>query len=155
VVIVDTLNGDPKGLKREEINNALQQALPVLAGCFPGSGGPASIALSFDAEPGGRASNIKVAGATPEAERCVSASVGSLRLPTFEGKAVPVQFPISLFKPVAPPTPAIETAPAAAQAAAVPATPSPSTTPYVPPAMPTSAGSAPPATDQIRTFIQP
>src|SRR2546429_4920841 len=70
--VIDTLNGDPKGLKREDINNALREALPTLAACFQGAG-PPSIGLSFDAEPEGRATNIKVSGASPEGERCVSA----------------------------------------------------------------------------------
>src|SRR4051794_6965629 len=61
--VPDTLNGDPRGLKREDINNALQGALPLLAACFPGPDAPSAINLAFDAEPEGRASNIKVSGA--------------------------------------------------------------------------------------------
>jgi hypothetical protein len=160
-VVIDTLNGDPKGLKREDINNALQQALPTLAGCFQGSGGPPSIGLTFDAEPDGRASNIKVSGATPVAERCVSASLARVKLPVFEGKSVPVSFPITVYSPPVPkPTAAVEQAvPAAvpvAGAAAVPPPPPPgtSTAPYVPSSMPATAGSAPSATE-VKTFIQP
>jgi hypothetical protein len=157
--VIDTLNGDPKGLKREDINGALQQALPTLAACFQGAG-PPSIGLSFDAEPEGRASNIKVNGASPEAERCVSASLGRVKLPVFEGKSVPVSFPISVYRPptVATPTvpgenvaPAVPVAGAAAPAA--PATGS-STAPYAPASMAPSAGSRPDDT-RVRTFIQP
>jgi hypothetical protein len=155
------LNGDPKGLKREDINNALQQALPALAGCFQGSGGPPSIGLTFDAEPAGRASNIKVSGASPAAERCVSASLARVKLPVFEGKSVPVNFPISVFSPTPVPTPAAAvepTAPAAVPVAGAAAVPPPppagtSTSPYVPSSMPATTGSAPAA--QVKTFIQP
>lgn len=161
-VVIDTLNGDPKGLKREDINNALQAALPTLASCFQTSaGGPPSIGLTFEAQPDGRASNIKVSGATPDAERCVSASLARVKLPVFEGKSVPVSFPISVFSPPVP-TPAAamqQAAPAAvpvAGAAAVPATPPPgtSTAPYAPPSMPATTGSAP-SDNQVKTFIQP
>jgi hypothetical protein len=158
-VIVDTLNGDPKGLKREDINNALQQALPTLAGCFQGAG-PPSIGLSFDAEPEGRASNVKVSGASPEGERCVVASLGRVKLPVFEGKAVPVSFPISVFRPAALPTPtaaaegAAPAVPVAGEAAPAATAPGPSTAPYVPSSMAPTAGSKPDDT-KIRTFIQP
>jgi hypothetical protein len=158
--IVDTLNGDPKGLKREDINGALQAALPALAGCFQGSNAPPSIGLAFDAEPDGRASNIHVTGATPDGERCVSATLGSVKLPVFEGRSVPVQFPISVYRPPTPPTPAqaIENpAPAVPVAgAAMPAAPPPgsSTAPYAPPTMPATAGSVPSA-DKVKVFIQP
>jgi hypothetical protein len=157
-VIVDTLNGDPKGLKREEINSALQQSLPALAGCLPADG-PPSIGLSFDAEPDGHATNIQVNGASGEAASCVSATLARVKLPVFEGKAVPVQFPISVYRPPVPPTPAaaVEGVPApAVVGATVPAAPPPgtSTAPYVPPSMPATTGSTP-APDQIRTFIQP
>jgi hypothetical protein len=162
-VVIDTLNGDPKGLKREDINNALQQLLPSLAGCFSGGGGPPTVGLAFDAEPEGRASHIKVNGASPEGERCVSATLGAAKLPAFEGKSVPVQFPISVFRPAAPPSAAaaVENAPAApvtvGSAAAVPAAPPPgsSTAPYVPPTMPATPGSAPGAGNEVKTFIQP
>jgi hypothetical protein len=156
-VIVDTLNGDPKGLKREDINNALQQALPTLAACFQGAG-PPSIGLSFDAEPDGTASHLKVTGASPEGERCVSATLGRTKLPVFEGKAVAVSFPISIYQPTETPKPAeVEKAPAPAAAAAEPAPAAPSaasTSPYVPTTMAPTAGSKP-DDNKIRTFIQP
>jgi hypothetical protein len=158
-VISDTLNGDPKGLKREEINGALQQVLPTLAGCLPADG-PPSFALSFDAEPDGHASNIQVNGASPAAATCISATLARVKLPVFEGKSVPVQFPISVYRPPVPPTPAaaVETAPAPVPVvgATVPGSPpaGTSTAPYVPPSMPATSGSAP-APDQVRTFIQP
>jgi hypothetical protein len=159
-VVIDTLNGDPKGLKREDINNALQGALPTLASCFQGPGAPPSIGLTFDAEPDGRASNIKVNGASPAATSCVSASLARVKLPVFEGKSVPVSFPITVYSPPVP-TPAAAAQPAAAApvpvaGAAVPAPPpaGTSTAPYTPPSMPATAGSAPSET-QVKTFIQP
>jgi hypothetical protein len=122
--------------------------------------------LSFDAEPDGRASHIKVTGAPAEAEQCVSRTLARVKLPVFQGKSVPVQFPISVFR--APP-PAAQAQAQAAAAAAVPSAPVPvvgatavsappagtSTAPYVPPSsvQPTT-GSAPSA-EQVKTFIQP
>jgi hypothetical protein len=158
-VIVDTLNGDPKGLKREDINNALQQALPTFAACFQGPGSPSSIGLSFDAEPDGRANNVKVTGASAEGERCVTATLGRTKLPVFEGKSVTVSFPISVYRPAAEvPTPAVaeKGAPAVPVAEAVPvgAQPGGSTTPYVPSSMAPTAGSKP-DDNKVRTFIQP
>jgi hypothetical protein len=152
------LNGDPKGLKREDINNALQQALPTFAACFQGPGSP-SIGLSFDAEPDGRASNVKVTGASPDGERCVTATLGRTKLPVFEGKSVAVSFPISVFRPAEVPTPAAaveKAAPAVpvAEAAPVAAQPAGSTTPYVPTSMAPTAGSKP-DDNKVRTFIQP
>lgn len=117
VTTVETLNGDPNGLKREDLNNALQGSLPSLAGCFQseGAGGPPSVGLSFDADGTGKAQNIKVTGASREAERCVTRTLTAAKLPTFEGKSVPVQFPLSVYRQPPPPAPA---APAAAAAAA-------------------------------------
>jgi hypothetical protein len=157
--IVDTLNGDPNGLKREHINEALQNALPALAACFPGSG-PPSMGLSFDAEPEGKATNIKVSGVTPDAERCVSATLASLKLPVFQGKSVPVQFPISMFRP-APTPPRVVThdpnpAPVAGAApVAAPPPPGTSTAPYVPSSSLQATPGSTPSNDQVKTFIQP
>jgi len=159
----DSLNGDPKGLKREDLNNALQAALRDLAACFSGSGAPPAIGLAFDAEPDGRARNIKVTGATPEGERCVSATLARVKLPVFEGKPVPVNFPISMYRPPVPAAPAAPGAPPAPAVGApvVPPAPLPpappagsSTAPYAPPSsIPPTPGSQP--TDQPKTFIQP
>lgn len=152
-VIVDTLNGDPKGLKREDINNALQQALPTLASCFQGAGSP-SVGLTFDAEPEGRASNIKVAGATPEGERCVSATLAATKLPVFEGKPVPVSFPITVFRPAVP-APVVQAPAPAPVAGAAETTPAPgsSNAPYAPTTLAPTKGSAP--SEQPKVFIQP
>lgn len=161
IALPNTLNGDPNGLKREDINDALQAMLPSLAGCFPGAG-PPTVGLSFDAEGNGRASNIKVSGVNAEAEQCVSGVLARAKLPVFQGKSVPVQFPISLYRPQAPaaeapPPPANAPAPApvvgAAPVAAPPA-PGTSTAPYVPGStIQPTAGSAP--GNEVKTFIQP
>jgi hypothetical protein len=164
--LVDTLNGDPKGLKREDINAALQGALPALSACFSGPNAPTSVGLAFDAEPDGRPSHIKVTGASAAGEQCVSATLAQTKLPTFQGKSVPVQFPLSFYRPPAPPAPAAA-APAAVEQAAAPAPvpvtgatvpPAPpsgmSTAPYAPSTLPATAGSAPSET-QVKTFIQP
>lgn len=106
VTTIETLNGDPNGLKREDLNSALQGALPGLAGCFQGEGaGPPVVGLSFDADGGGKAQNVKVTGASREAGRCVSAALAAVKLPTFEGKPVPVQFPLSVYRQPPPPPP--------------------------------------------------
>jgi hypothetical protein len=106
----DTLNGDPRGLRRDDLGRALDGALGSLASCFPPGSASGGVSLSFDADPSGRARNVKVAGGGAAAESCVSEKVAALRLPAFEGKAVPVQFPLS-----------IHSAPAAQPGAAKPA----------------------------------
>jgi hypothetical protein len=146
--IVDTLNGDPKGLKRADLGDAMQRAMPSLAPCLGAAGG--NVGLSFDADPDGRARNIKVNGASPSVERCVSDTLVRLKLPTFEGKAVPVQFPLDVYRPAAPPAP-----PAAAAPAAPPATAT-STGGYAPPSLPTTAAAPAAArTGGNPVFIQP
>jgi hypothetical protein len=128
----ESLNGDPKGLKREAIGTALQDALPSLAPCLQGEG--ASVGLSFNASPEGRAEEVKITGASPAAERCVSARLAQVKLPSFEGKAVPVQFPLNVYRPPAPrpaepppPPPAAPAVPTTAQSTGVYA-PAPSQT---------------------------
>jgi hypothetical protein len=114
-VAAGTLNGDPKGLRREELSRALDGALPNLATCFETQGGPASVGLSFDADPSGGARNVKVTGGGAGAERCVSSALAAARLPAFEGAAVPVNFPLTIqrsTRTVAAPTPAAPAAPA-------------------------------------------
>ncbi len=103
VAPADTLNGDPKGPKREELSRALDGALPGLGRCFDGGGAAGSVGLAFEVEPSGRASGIKVTGASEAAERCVREAVGAVRLPTFEGKPVPVQFPLTVHRSAAAP----------------------------------------------------
>jgi hypothetical protein len=105
---VDTLNGDPQGLKREALQKALDAAMPSFAACFDGSQGSVNVALSFDVDPSGRASKLRVTGGGAAAERCVSGVTNGLRLPTFAGPPVPVHFPLSIraSAPAAPAAPA-------------------------------------------------
>jgi hypothetical protein len=141
------LNGDPKGLKREEIGAALESALPSLAPCLQGGG--TGVGLTFDASPEGRAENIKVSGASPETERCVSSTLARIKLPQFEGKAVPLHFPLNVYRPAAPPP-----APVPPAAAAAPTPPAAASTGvYAPSTMPTSK--APPSSGGGSPFIQP
>lgn len=101
---VETLNGDPNGLKREDLQAALDGAMDRFAGCVNGAG-TTQVALSFDAGPAGKAENIKVSGGGASAETCVSAIVTSLSLPKFSGRPVPVHFPITVKRTVTQPEP--------------------------------------------------
>lgn len=91
-----TLNGDPKGLRRAELQRALDGALPGLASCFRGESPPGSVGLSFEADPSGKIRNVRVGGGGAEAERCVTSTLAGVRLPAFEGKPVPVDFPLAI-----------------------------------------------------------
>jgi hypothetical protein len=132
--VADTLNGDPKGPTREALSQALDGVLPAVARCFPD--GAASVGVSLEADPSGKAANVKVTGAGA-AEGCVRGAVAAVRLPTFEGKAVPVSFPINI--QTTRPAPPAGAAPTAAAAPVAPPAPEP-----VP------GGAAPPS-----VFVQP
>ncbi len=114
-----TLNGDPNGLKREALQQVLDAAMPSFAACFDGSQGSLTVSLSFDADPSGRASNLRVQGGGAGPERCVSGVAAGLALPTFSGDPVPVHFPLSIRGSTSTP------APAAAKAEPPPARPAP------------------------------
>jgi hypothetical protein len=101
---VETLNGDPQGLKREDLQNALDGAMDRFSGCVDGTG-TTRVALSFDADPAGSAQNVKVSGGGATAEKCVASVVTGLPLPKFSGKAVPVHFPITVQRTVTQPAP--------------------------------------------------
>jgi hypothetical protein len=116
---IETLNGDPNGLAREELQKALDAAMPAFARCFESSEGSVNVSLSFDAEPAGEASKLKISGGGAAAERCVSGVVNGLRLPTFSGPPVPVHFPLSIQAATRPKTAAVP------QPASEPARPAP------------------------------
>jgi hypothetical protein len=102
----DTLNGDPNGLKQEELQKALDGLMPRFGSCFESTEGSVNVGLSFEVDPSGRTTNLKVSGAGA-AERCVAGVVSSVRLPSFSGRPVPVQFPLRIHrsassKPAAP-----------------------------------------------------
>jgi hypothetical protein len=114
---VETLNGDPNGLKREDLQKILDGAMPAFAACFDKAERSVNLALSFDAEAAGSVGNLKVSGGDPASDTCVKRVVTGLRLPTFSGPAVPVHFPLSIQAsvrkmPATPPPPAEPARPA-------------------------------------------
>jgi hypothetical protein len=108
---VDTLNGDPKGLTREDLQKAVDAVMPTIAACFDGAEGAGSVAVSFDADPGGKPVNLKVSGGGPGPEGCVRGVLGGLRLPTFTGAPVPVHLPLAIRAPTRAKTAAAPPAP--------------------------------------------
>lgn len=101
---VDTLNGDPEGLKREDLQNRLDAAMDRFSACVDAPG-TTRVALSFDVAPEGGAQNVKVSGGGAAAEKCVAGVVAGLSLPKFSGKPVPVHFPITVQRTVTQPAP--------------------------------------------------
>ena len=53
------------------------------------------VSVSFEADPVGRPSLIRVKGAPPDAERCVRNVIQSMRFPPFEGDGVHVDLPLT------------------------------------------------------------
>jgi hypothetical protein len=94
-----TLNGDPNGISRETLNRAVQAAMGSFAGCFSSlTQDPPVVAVSFEAEPSGRPSLVRVSGAPPDAESCIRNIVLGVRFPSFEGKPVQVDLPLSFHR---------------------------------------------------------
>lgn len=130
-----TLNGDPKGLRREDVNRMIDGMMPALAGCLQAAGG--AVAISFTADPSGRVDSPRATGAPAQAEACLVGVVSRLAIPPFGGKAIPVDFPLTIHRAPQPAAPA-----PAAQAPAPPPAPAPAPTPQlgvVPGAIPTTA----------------
>jgi hypothetical protein len=90
-----TLNGNPNGLNREVLNSAIQGTMASLATCFSPSAENPMVSVSFEADPAGRASLVRVHGAPPDAERCVRNVVQGMRFPRFEGNGVHVDLPLT------------------------------------------------------------
>ena len=90
-----TLNGNPNGLTRETLNSAIQGTMASLVTCFSPSAQNPMVAVSFEADPAGRASLVRVNGAPPDAERCVRNIVQGIRFPRFEGNGVHVDLPLT------------------------------------------------------------
>jgi hypothetical protein len=113
-----TLNGDPNGITRETLNRSIQGAMGSLAACFAAMTEDPMVAVSFEADPNGRPSLVRVNGAPPDAERCLRNIVQNIRFPSFEGKGVQVDLPLSFHRvarPAQPGNPASgEQAPSAA-----------------------------------------
>lgn len=90
-----TLNGDPNGLTRDTLNRSIQGAMGSLAACFTSITQDPMVAVSFEADPSGRPSLVRVRGAPPDVERCIRSVVGNIRFPGFQGKGVQVDLPLS------------------------------------------------------------
>jgi hypothetical protein len=90
-----TLNGHPNGLNRATLNAAIQGTMASLASCFTPSAQSPMVAVSFEADPAGRASLVRVSGAPPDAERCVRNIIQGMRFSRFEGNGVHVDLPLT------------------------------------------------------------
>lgn len=94
-----SLNEDANGLKRDQLQKALDEKLGGLAKCFDNTD-VTSAGIFFEADPSGEARAISVRGAPAEAEACAKGIIGSLRFPEFHGNPVPIDFPISISRRV-------------------------------------------------------
>ncbi|HEY5281457.1 MAG TPA: hypothetical protein VIM14_01590 [Polyangia bacterium] len=93
-----TLNGDPNGISRETLNRAVQGAMGSLAACFSSLTADPMVSVSFEADPNGRPSLVRVNGAPSDAEHCIRNIVQNIRFPSFEGKGVQVDLPLSFHR---------------------------------------------------------
>jgi hypothetical protein len=93
-----TMNGHPNGITRETVNRSIQIAMGSLANCFTNVTQDPMVAVSFEAEPSGRPSLVRVNGAPPDAEKCIRSVMQGIRFPAFEGKAVQVDLPLSFHR---------------------------------------------------------
>jgi hypothetical protein len=100
-----TLNGDANGITRETLNRAIQGAMGSLAACFTSLTQDPMVAVSFEADPSGRPSLVRVNGAPPDAERCIRNVVQGIRFPSFEGKGVQIDLPLSFHRTAVAPQP--------------------------------------------------
>jgi hypothetical protein len=98
-----TLNGDPNGITRDTLNRSIQGAMGAFAACFSALTQDPMVSVSFEADPSGKPSLVRVGGAPQDAERCIRNVVQDIRFPSFEGKGVQVDLPLS-FHRVAHPT---------------------------------------------------
>jgi hypothetical protein len=103
---VATLNGHPNGITRETLNRSVQGAMGALATCFANVTHDPMVAVSFEAQPDGRPSLVRVKGAPPDAERCIRGVMQRMQLPAFEGKGVQVDLPLSFHRVAQPAQPA-------------------------------------------------
>jgi hypothetical protein len=93
-----TLNGDPNGLTRETLNQSIQGAMGSIAACFASLTQDPMVAVSFEADPSGRPSLLRVNGAPADAERCIRNIVQGIRFPSFQGRGVHVDLPLSFHR---------------------------------------------------------
>jgi hypothetical protein len=109
----DTLNGEPGGPKRADMQKAIDSAMPSFQPCFREAKGSVNVSLAFSAAPSGRAEQVRVTGGGPVVDGCLAKALGQLKLPAFTGAAVPIQFPLAVERTVTPaPTAAASAAPA-------------------------------------------
>lgn len=101
-----TLNGDANGITRETLNRSIQGAMGSLAACFTNITQDPMVAVSFEADPSGRPSMLRVTGAPPDAEHCIRNVMQGVRFPAFEGKGVQVDLPLSFHRAARPAPPA-------------------------------------------------
>ena len=101
-----SLNGHPNGITRESLNRSIQGVMGSLAACFTNITQDPMVAVSFEADPSGRPSLVRINGAPPDAEHCIRNVVQGIRFPGFEGKGVQVDLPLSFHRtrPVQQPT---------------------------------------------------
>jgi len=159
----DTLNGDPDGLTREDLDQAMKGVVPIVSNCFQAASAGQTVTLTFDVDPSGSVANAKVVGAPPGADSCAIAAVASIRVPEFKGKAVPVTLPVSVHRPgpAAPPAQpggratAAAVAPSAASTSAAAPLGTGSTLPYVPASTVPNSAVQPAAPAEAPTFIKP
>jgi hypothetical protein len=111
----DTLNGEPGGPGRADMQKAIDRAMPSFQPCFREATGSVNVSLAFSAAPSGRAEQVRVTGGGPVIDGCLARALGQLKLPAFSGAAVPIQFPLAVERTVTP----------APTAAAAPANPPP------------------------------
>lgn len=90
-----SLNDHPEGLQRKDLQAALDAQMGNLARCFDNVD-VTNVGVFFEADPTGEARGIRVRGAPPAAETCVSGLIGALKFPPFKGNPVPVDFPLSV-----------------------------------------------------------
>jgi hypothetical protein len=93
-----TLNGDPNGLTRDVLNRSIQGAMGSLAACFASMTQDPAVSVSFEADPSGKPSLVRVGGAPPDADHCVRNVVQNIRFPSFDGKGVQVDLPLSFHR---------------------------------------------------------
>jgi hypothetical protein len=93
-----TLNGDPNGLTQSTLNQTVQGAMGSLASCFASLTHDPMVAVSFEADPSGRPSLLRVNGAPPDAEHCIRNVIQGMRFPSFQGKGVHVDLPLSFHR---------------------------------------------------------
>ena len=100
-----TLNGDPNGITRDTLNRAVQGAMGAFAACFASLTEDPMVSVSFEADPTGKPSLVRVGGAPQDAEHCIRNVVQNIRFPSFEGKGVQVDLPLSFHRVARPAQP--------------------------------------------------